>query len=395
MSQQKQAQATTVLLHKNQQMEKIKASWNNQPKQLDLFQMLINQNYSNSVELYQTLPDVFSGKQEKFRNADGTLPVLSRQGMYHKTPYMLDISPANITVIEAWTNKKEKRAFYKTVVAEFVEHALHKLSISEGFFLNNDDVQTDHFWLITTFYKIREELKSMGKSYSYNQIKDGISILAWLRYQLSWDISKHYWIDSFFSPIDLTIKNDRKNPNHSELYITFNKLISKRILALDWRSFNYTEFMKLKTSFGRSLFMRLSYRFQQADPVKGYHFLLTSLLNEWVLQDDLITTNIKKVKEGLRDCQYIIERYDYEPLYEINAQTNRKKLIDYKFTVFPTQQFQQEQYRVNVHHKNIGNHRMDSEWKPVIKPMRDQYPTAGNFKAFQKDQAVFETATSE
>jgi len=31
-----------------------------QPKQLDLYQMLINNTYSNSVEFYQTLPDLFS-----------------------------------------------------------------------------------------------------------------------------------------------------------------------------------------------------------------------------------------------------------------------------------------------------------------------------------------------
>lgn len=187
----------TVLLHKDKQMRQIKANPEYQPVQLDLFQMLINENYSNSVELYQTLPDVFSGKQDKLRNKDGSLPVLSRQGMYNKTPYMLDISPAHITVEDGKTGKKQKRAFYKTVVAEFVEHALHKLSISGWFFLNDKDVQTDQFGLITTYYQIREELKSMGKHYSYQQIREGISILAWLRYELSGDINKHYGIPSY------------------------------------------------------------------------------------------------------------------------------------------------------------------------------------------------------
>jgi len=64
------------------------------------------------------------------------------------------------------------------------------------------------------------------------------------------------------------------------LYINFNKLISKKILSLDWRGFNYTEFMKVKTSFGRSLFMRLSHRFKQVDTIKGYHFLLSTMIDE-------------------------------------------------------------------------------------------------------------------
>ncbi len=41
-------------------MRKAKSSDISQPHQLDLFQMLVNENYSNSVELYQSLPDLFS-----------------------------------------------------------------------------------------------------------------------------------------------------------------------------------------------------------------------------------------------------------------------------------------------------------------------------------------------
>ena len=126
-------------------MKKIQANPGRQPHQLDLFQMMISGSYSNSVEFYQSLPDLYSGKQDKLRNSDRTLPVLSRRGMYNKTPFTLDISPANITVTDPNTKQKSKRAFYKTVIAEFVEHALHKLAINDGFFINDDEVVTDNF----------------------------------------------------------------------------------------------------------------------------------------------------------------------------------------------------------------------------------------------------------
>ena len=362
-----------------------------QPKQLDLYQMLINDTYSNSVEFYQTLPDLFSWKQDKLRNNDGTLPVLQRHDRYNRKTYTLDISPANITLAKSG-KKKQKRAFYKTVVAEFVEYALHKLAISGGMFTATEDSKTDSFSLVTTYYGIREELKRMGKNYSYEQIKDAIAILAGLRYELLWEISKEYDINSFFSPIDLTIRNDRKNPLHSELYISFNKLISKRILALDLRTFNYEQFMQVKTSFGRTLFLRLTTRFQQADPHKGYHFLLSTLIKEWALQEDIITTNIKKINEAIKDCSYIIERADQEKQYTINPETNRKMLADYKVTVFPTKAFQQEQFRSNVHHKNITEHRVTKEGKAVIKPMKDQYPTKYDFPRFQEDSKTFKSS---
>ncbi len=61
---------TTVQLHKDKNMQLAKADKSIQPIQLDLWQMLTTENYSNSVELYQTLPDVFSGKQDHLRNKD-------------------------------------------------------------------------------------------------------------------------------------------------------------------------------------------------------------------------------------------------------------------------------------------------------------------------------------
>lgn len=381
-----------VLLHKADSMKRAQQHPDSRPVQLDLFQTLINQRYSNSVALYQTLPDVFSGKQDRFRNADGSLPVLTRHGIYDQKPYTLDISPANITVSDSITKQKIKKAHYKTVIAEFIEHALHKLSVADGFFTSDGASKPDHFGLITTYYKIREELKLRWKSYSYEQIREGVSILAGLRYELSGDVSKQFGIDAFFSPIDLTIRNDRANPAHSELYITFNKLISKKILALDWRSFNYVEFMKLKTSFGRSLFMRLTHRFTHADSTNDYHFKLSTLVDEWALTEDRITSNIDKIIEGLKDCAYIIDRYVPEPQYEINPETNRRAMSDFKVTVYPTSNFQSEQYRSNSHSKNIRDHRIDEKGQVLIKPMRDQYSDRAEYPQFLNDRESYENA---
>ena len=108
------------------------------------------------------------------------------------------------------------------------------------------------------------------------------------------------------------------------------------------------------------------------------------------MQEDLITTNIKKIEEGLKDCAYIIDHYSAEPQYEINLQTNRRRLMDYKLTVYPTKEFQHEQYRVNSHQKNIEEHRFDESGKAIIKPMRDQYPTRHDFDRYKEDQERYE-----
>lgn len=77
--------------------------------------------------------------------------VLQRSGRYGDKAYSLDISPANITPSKS-TNKKEKRAFYKTVVAEFVEYAMHKLAATDGFFSADEKQNPESFSLVTTYY---------------------------------------------------------------------------------------------------------------------------------------------------------------------------------------------------------------------------------------------------
>jgi hypothetical protein len=53
-------ESKTVLLHRDAHMKRMREAHDCQPVQLDLFQMLISKNYSNSVELYTSLPDEFS-----------------------------------------------------------------------------------------------------------------------------------------------------------------------------------------------------------------------------------------------------------------------------------------------------------------------------------------------
>lgn len=67
-------------------------------------------------------------------------------------------------------------------------------------------------------------------------------------------------------------------------------------------------------------------------------------------------------------------------------------LTDYKVTVYPTEAFQKEQYRTNVHNKNLTNHRIDDNGKPIIKPMRDQYPTSHDFNRYMSDTKKYNNA---
>ncbi len=119
--------------------------------------------------------------------------------------------------------------------------------------------------------------------------------------------------------------------------------------------------------------MRLSHRFQQADALRGYHFLLSTLIEEGALQADLITSNIKKINIALKECSYIIDHYTTDEKHILNPQTKRRTLVDYKITIYPTNAFQKEQYRLNTHQQSIHSYKVTPHGQTTIEPMLDQY----------------------
>ncbi len=135
--------------------------------------------------------------------------------------------------------------------------------------------------------------------------------------------------------------------------------------------------------------MRLSHRFQQADALRGYHFLLSTLIEEGALQEDLITSNIKKINIALKECSYIIDHYTTNEKHILNPQTKRRTLNDYKITIYPTNAFQKEQYRLNTHQKSIHSYKVTPHGQTTIKPMLDQYDGKNAYGDYLNDKEYF------
>ena len=107
-----------------------------------------------------------------------------------------------------------------------------------------------------------------------------------------------------------------------------------------------------------------------------------------------MSNNIRNIQSALKDCHYIIDHYEASEQYGTSPTTNRQVMTDYKVTIYPTKNFQDEQYRLNSHYKNIHEHKITKDDEVVIKPMRDQYDRT-TFNDFINDQAKFELANSQ
>ena len=125
------------------------------PRQLEFFEITDsnNQEYSNTIELYDQMPKYFFGgvEREKGKNVDA-LPILQREFKHKHKNYKLEISPA------ALLNKEGKTIhYYPSQREELVEDALRKLVANKRGIYLDDDVAVKF-----TLYELQQELKSRG-----------------------------------------------------------------------------------------------------------------------------------------------------------------------------------------------------------------------------------------
>ncbi len=245
------------------------------PLQLDLFGMVSDARYVNLVPLYEALPRTVPGSgwaQSIKRNADGTMAPLKRSFVYDKTAYTLIISPAYLE------DKNGKlRAQMPGVREERIELALMKLAVGDTFLnLNEDDYDADYsIALQTSLYAIQKQLDN---KYSKTEIRDGLDILAGVRFKVEGPNRRE---DVVFSPIDKAYKDD--GAGDARLFIRFNTLVTRGVVRQMWRQVDYNKLLADPSFLSRWFRKRFGLKFAHAQNKSlqwRYHLNLTTIIAE-------------------------------------------------------------------------------------------------------------------
>ena len=227
------------------------------------------------------------------------------------------------------SGKARPIARFPGVREELVEFVIYKLAMEGGYFTRDGDGQstTDSFTLFTTLYQIHEELKLHGragdksKTYSYDQIREALEVLAKTTIHLSSADQE----DLIFSPIaDFGFFGARRKPadlaRNATVYIRFNSLISKSILARKWRQINYTSVMASHAFLVRWFRRMLSLRFVYAGPNTTFNIKLSTLIeNSGVSLYDRLSDNLKQVEAALAAMPDVVARHVVQREWTTNA----------------------------------------------------------------------------
>lgn len=243
--------------------------------------------YSYTIELYDFIPKYVWGKSKRIEGK--FLEPISREFICRGTPYKVVLLPARIQTktgdyVDYFPGKRE----------ELVEDALRKLmSDIQGVFL--DDAAGTTF----TLYQLQTELKNRRHSYSYDQLKESLEILAKTDIELESEENETKIIFRAIETLGLSGKD-----GETQTFVRFSPLVTQSIKKGTFRLINYEKVMSYKMTIARQLHKRMSHFYTQASLTEKYHILLSTIIRDFGLtRYSQLRNNLNEVQKGIEELK--------------------------------------------------------------------------------------------
>lgn len=332
--------------NKNLSDKLLKEYTQTKPEQLSLFEMIApeEKKYSNTVELYDFIPKYFWGKADQLRVNGKFLDSLEREFVCRGKTYKVKIKPASIEQSDG-----QEIYFYPSKREELVEDALRKLVCEgKGKFLD------DSAGVFFSLYELKEELKNNGHTASITQIKESLMICAQSVMVVTNEDGTELMVSTIFPTLCLQTKEDWKNNGEkTQSFVRFNPLVTKSIVEMQFRQFNYQKSMKYKSVIARQLHKRMSHNYIQASIAHPYNINLTTIIRDFGLTAySKISNNIRETEKGLNEliASNVVLSYQAKKMFDTK---NKNKIIEVNFVIIPHPTFVSEVMNSNQRVKRI------------------------------------------
>jgi hypothetical protein len=306
--------------------------------QLDLFDVSDqNQEYSNTVELYDVMPKYFFGgvEREIGKNVEG-LPILNRE-FYHRTKgYKLNILPAAIA------DKKSGKTiyYYPSQREELVEDVIRKLAITKKSSLFLDEDSAARFSL----YEVREELSKIGHGYSLNQIKQAIEICNNSILKITLKGGTEIEAASPIFPFVGRETSNKIKDGKNKYIVMFHPLVTKSINEGTYRLINYEKLMKMKMPLARWLNKRISHLFSQATIDNPYQLKLSTIIQDSGMKEySQRGDSIRQVSKALEE----LKKFNIISKFKIQKNLEKNKILDATFIMYVSEEFVSDVKKAN------------------------------------------------
>ena len=353
------------------------------PEQLQLFELDPNlEDYSNSIELYDTMPKYHVGGAEREKGEKvESLPILNRDFYHRNKPYSIEISPAAI-----YDKKSGKTIYYyPSQREELVEDALRKIA-TKGRAMQFDDKVGVKF----TYYEVQQELEKMGHGYAIKEIKLAIEILGKAGLEIISKDDEVSITSNFFTWIG---KETHERGGKERVVVMFHNLVTRSINHGTYRLLNYDKMMKMKMPLARWLHKRISHLFSQATVNNPYPIKLSTIVRDSGMKNyKNISERKRQVDKAIEELKSVkvISHFDFTPDKEKN------KILDVLYSLFMSEEFVADAKKANkltnlrlTNSEEKEPYNLDELRKEIEKPIYGLTKTMINnylSKIFDKDQ---------
>lgn len=311
-------------------------------KQLLLFQHLLcnteeeRQELSNSIEFWDCIPRYSMSRlgMNKMRDKNGFLGLLKLDFEFRDSKFNLQIQPA--LVEDKKTGKTT--AYYPSANEELVEEALRKLAVDQktGFY----DKTNFRSGVVFSLYQLREELKRIGKTRSYDEIKLSLDILSGSSIQIIATSEKNKtFAKSNYLPMLKGVTREELNSDYTARWLVqFHPFVTDSIDKLNYRQYNYQQFMTHSTQLARWLHKLLICKYVFANRFNSFeiHF-------KTIKRDSSMLNNYARPRKAVAVCDFSLnELRENGVLINIDRRIVaglRGKISDIVYTLTPSDGF--------------------------------------------------------
>lgn len=333
------------------------------PQQLALFQTVIDTNFSNAVELYDSMPKYVYGRHVAFRESE--LPaerhVLERvwnhaakvDGSTMLQKCYLRLSPA--TIIRKKAGKMERFYVYPGRREQIVEAAIRKIAVDNGATLSEGVVGCKFF-----IRQVRSLVEEAGHTMKHQDVVEAINVMnkCHLEYGFVEDDGKTRVSgrSALFPQIFVRTRDDGEDMYSA---VEFHQLVNRSIKDRTFRQIDFKTNIRLKLMLSSYLHQRISTQFLQASPNASYRFRLAELAMNSCFAQNLagetempVKEQVRCVKEALEELkeQQVVASYEVIPIPD---PSDRRKRIDTAFELKVTPSFVHSMILMNAHSKQL------------------------------------------
>lgn len=276
--------------------------------------------HSNTISIYDALPKYnWSNKQPKESKVTRTCTL---EGI----EYEMTIRPGLVDRTNTKTSENVQLAIYPGEREEAVEDVLRGLAAN-----GQGEMFGDEVGVYFTLRQLRNELKSIGKSFNHYEIIEALMVCnrASLQVRVKGEIVVN---SALFPNVTLTDRENYKAKSSAQCFVRFHPMVMASVIKRDYRMFNYNLAMTIRNPLARHIYKRMTHYWRQASKVHSYSFSLMTYLAQTPRNvSSRMSRNVDAMNKALSELvdKKVLEKYHLNDIYE------GRKLMDVNYKCIP------------------------------------------------------------